>query len=105
MICAATSFVVLTSTLGMRVESLYFFFSSRRRHTRCSRDWSSDVCSSDLEPAQGHHDDVRGERDELVPGTGSGWLARCAGDVTATGECHQFGNPVAGDVRDRKSVV
>src|SRR5687768_18199166 len=28
---------------------LFFFFSSRRRHTRCSRDWSSDVCSSDLE--------------------------------------------------------
>src|SRR2546429_7359744 len=28
--------------------SVYFFFSSRRRHTRCSRDWSSDVCSSDL---------------------------------------------------------
>src|SRR3989442_9979431 len=27
----------------------YFFFSSRRRHTRCGRDWSSDVCSSDLE--------------------------------------------------------
>src|SRR5690554_7915862 len=26
-----------------------FFFSSRRRHTRCGRDWSSDVCSSDLE--------------------------------------------------------
>src|SRR5690606_4167974 len=27
---------------------VYFFFSSRRRHTRFSRDWSSDVCSSDL---------------------------------------------------------
>src|SRR5690606_41067808 len=27
---------------------LTFFFSSRRRHTRFSRDWSSDVCSSDL---------------------------------------------------------
>src|SRR5207245_6093146 len=27
----------------------YFFFSSRRRHTRCYRDWSSDVCSSDLQ--------------------------------------------------------
>src|SRR2546429_9063250 len=26
---------------------MFFFFSSRRRHTRCSRDWSSDVCSSD----------------------------------------------------------
>src|SRR2546429_808181 len=34
---------------GVRVCSLvYVFFSSRRRHTRCSRDWSSDVCSSDL---------------------------------------------------------
>src|SRR6266704_6350316 len=29
--------------------SLLFFFSSRRRHTRSKRDWSSDVCSSDLE--------------------------------------------------------
>src|SRR5690606_40040719 len=27
---------------------MWFFFSSRRRHTRFSRDWSSDVCSSDL---------------------------------------------------------
>src|SRR2546429_2473065 len=33
----------------MRI-SVFFFFSSRRRHTRCSRDWSSDVCSSDLSP-------------------------------------------------------
>src|SRR2546422_750331 len=32
----------------LSVEYLFFFFSSRRRHTRCSRDWSSDVCSSDL---------------------------------------------------------
>src|SRR5699024_11666178 len=30
------------------IVSLYFFFSSRRRHTRSKRDWSSDVCSSDL---------------------------------------------------------
>src|SRR5690606_21509770 len=29
-----------------------FFFSSRRRHTRFSRDWSSDVCSSDLKVKQ-----------------------------------------------------
>src|SRR5205814_3575971 len=28
--------------------SFCFFFSSRRRHTRCLSDWSSDVCSSDL---------------------------------------------------------
>src|SRR5438128_5774953 len=32
---------------------IFFFFSSRRRHTRCYRDWSSDVCSSDLDDA-GH---------------------------------------------------
>src|SRR3712207_7236584 len=35
--------------MGMRVwEMFFFFFSSRRRHTRYWRDWSSDVCSSDL---------------------------------------------------------
>src|SRR5438067_4843807 len=32
-------------------NSPVFFFSSRRRHTRSKRDWSSDVCSSDLRPA------------------------------------------------------
>src|SRR5699024_12009782 len=30
------------------LASYLFFFSSRRRHTRSKRDWSSDVCSSDL---------------------------------------------------------
>src|SRR5206468_9010008 len=29
-------------------SNAFFFFSSRRRHTRSDRDWSSDVCSSDL---------------------------------------------------------
>src|ERR1035438_10685995 len=32
------------------MSCMYFFFSSRRRHTRCLSDWSSDVCSSDLSP-------------------------------------------------------
>src|SRR5450631_4928671 len=32
-----------------RLVSGYFFFSSRRRHTRLTCDWSSDVCSSDLD--------------------------------------------------------
>src|SRR5690606_40730143 len=35
-----------------------FFFSSRRRHTRFSRDWSSDVCSSDLNLAAGADDEL-----------------------------------------------
>src|SRR2546429_5716378 len=33
---------------GVAVTGVLSCFSSRRRHTRCSRDWSSDVCSSDL---------------------------------------------------------
>src|SRR5205807_3741980 len=32
---------------------LFFFFSSRRRHTRLQGDWSSDVCSSDLNLGEG----------------------------------------------------
>src|SRR6266702_5377162 len=37
----------------MSLTFYVFFFSSRRRHTRWPRDWSSDVCSSDLEPPEG----------------------------------------------------
>src|SRR6266496_6447556 len=50
----------------MRI-TFFFFFSSRRRHTRSLRDWSSDVCSSDLEQQ------VREtRRPPLRPGTVSG---------------------------------
>src|SRR5690606_39380119 len=35
-------------SIFLLVTFFFFFFSSRRRHTRFSRDWSSDVCSSDL---------------------------------------------------------
>src|SRR6266513_5782104 len=60
---------------------LFFFFSSRRRHTRSKRDWSSDVCSSDLRvPASGctcgrtfdlYEGGIRGRVDDmkLVRGT------------------------------------
>src|SRR5437763_8391431 len=37
----------------MNILSLFFFFSSRRRHTRYIGDWSSDVCSSDLRSGRG----------------------------------------------------
>src|SRR5690606_29579726 len=37
------------------------FFSSRRRHTRFSRDWSSDVCSSDLIDGQGNFGSIDGD--------------------------------------------
>src|SRR5882762_11784624 len=50
----------------------FFFFSSRRRHTRFKCDWSSDVCSSDLRPEA---------RTVFVVGYGSGVTARVLADV------------------------
>src|SRR5690606_40732447 len=51
-----------------------FFFSSRRRHTRFSRDWSSDVCSSDL------RDGCLGQREELL----APLVARCGSEGPAS---------------------
>src|SRR3989449_5499844 len=50
---------------------VFFFFSSRRRHTRCSRDWSSDVCSSDLHGIAQDRDEheVRGPTHQGVQGS------------------------------------
>src|SRR5690606_40774399 len=49
--CSQCSFAVAFLFMYVFVWHCGFFFSSRRRHTRFSRDWSSDVCSSDLQPA------------------------------------------------------
>src|SRR5256885_2733882 len=47
---------------------VFFFFSSRRRHTRLQGDWSSDVCSSDLEPCRcGRGECLSGEHGRLQP--------------------------------------
>src|SRR3989449_2218901 len=55
---------------GLLVFDVYFFFfSSRRRHTRCSRDWSSDVCSSDLSARFGDIDFKAADLD----GFGENW--------------------------------
>src|SRR5256886_14421256 len=67
---------------------LFFFFSSRRRHTRFDCDWSSDVCSSDLERAA-----VRGEPKATLPveavkiyaGVGDDLLCRAFRKVYAEG--------------------
>src|SRR3712207_6401204 len=45
----------------------YFFFSSRRRHTRYWRDWSSDVCSSDLGPDRPDDDEGYSRPEEHAP--------------------------------------
>src|SRR5205809_2736875 len=49
-------FLLFCVLVGCLLLSFFFFFSSRRRHTRCSRDWSSDVCSSDLDVGSWDHD-------------------------------------------------
>src|SRR5256884_2958310 len=53
-----------------------FFFSSRRRHTRCSRDWSSDVCSSDLA-----HQFLVEEAALLDAADYAGWLGLLCEDI------------------------
>src|SRR3712207_6902697 len=45
---ACIFFICIVLSWYLFYFSFFFFFSSRRRHTRYWRDWSSDVCSSDL---------------------------------------------------------
>src|SRR3989454_3636171 len=55
---------------GLLNRVLFFFFSSRRRHTRLQGDWSSDVCSSDLGLFQaqvGDRSDLLDDLDLLLP--------------------------------------
>src|SRR5690606_37756528 len=71
---------------------LVFFFSSRRRHTRFSRDWSSDVCSSDLafvvghDPADGAFDEAA---DVAVPGEEQAEEAEVLGGGAVPGAAEQ----------------
>src|SRR5690606_40765477 len=57
--------VVVSAVLTSVFLFFFFFFSSRRRHTRFSRDWSSDVCSSDLQGAP--HVGEKRARVQLAP--------------------------------------
>src|SRR3989449_10414814 len=62
----------------------FFFFSSRRRHTRCSRDWSSDVCSSDLDF-------------QLQTLAGHGYLVVVANPRGSSGRGEQFATAIFAD--------
>src|SRR5262245_64257809 len=93
--------------LSMVDHFLFFFFSSRRRHTRCLSDWSSDVCSSDLGkwlavPAVRSTyliDAKTGILARTVAAPREGWVhdARFSPDSSTLA--------IAGDGIDRKSVV
>src|SRR5437762_6137394 len=64
------------STNLSELELNFFFFSSRRRHTRYIGDWSSDVCSSDLPPHLGCRDAGRLGEVELLQRLDAGQVRR-----------------------------
>src|SRR2546422_5103505 len=84
----------------------FFFFSSRRRHTRCSRDWSSDVCSSDL-VIHGHAVPVEVDRcRERIQGTALGFryhliyveLQPCVDELVPRADPRELGREPGGHV-------
>src|SRR2546422_6787609 len=88
----------------MSIYVFFFFFSSRRRHTRCSRDWSSDVCSSDLESVTTVEEILRvflGDAKDFLDSRHA--LARLEPAVHAEGD-HTRLDRVAADVAARRSL-
>src|SRR6266446_199301 len=79
----------------MHSNCFFFFFSSRRRHTRLQGDWSSDVCSSDLDEVEvrGHAIEVRvnaeSPSDDFMPTPGklTSWAAPVGTDVRVDTAC------------------
>src|SRR5216683_4388403 len=69
----------------------FFFFSSRRRHTRSDRDWSSDVCSSDLATRSTSTTQL-GSLSEARR-YGGGAAAALAGTVRCAGFCSRLQRP------------
>src|SRR5947209_15698485 len=81
------------------------FFSSRRRHTRYWRDWSSDVCSSDLDRCVRACDDIQGN--DVIGRSGKGYATRIAFDLNdpmGESSCVSCGECVAACPTDRKST-
>src|SRR6202022_4775071 len=80
------------------VYIVFFFFSSRRRHTRSLCDWSSDVCSSDLE--RGHEIGIHGDRHrrvyEMTPAEFREDLARARDAVERAGRVRTTTHRAAG---------
>src|SRR5256885_3859477 len=91
---------------------MYFFFSSRRRHTRLQGDWSSDVCSSDLavEPTPSvtgatadHRLPLRASEVELFARALAAKLG-LGGSVTLPGGAEKWLDTVAKDLQKHKGV-
>src|SRR5215203_6729274 len=83
----------------MYVDGDFFFFSSRRRHTRYWRDWSSDVCSSDLAAVGSRRlaEAGRGARLGHARGVRGGLRLLAAGGRAALGAVEQCAQRSTGD--------
>src|SRR5258705_9956441 len=80
----------------------HFFFSSRRRHTRCLSDWSSDVCSSDLAALL-----IRAEIAMLSVSAGPNWTVKLSTGAPGSSRSLLPSSCFTENApsRDRKSVV
>src|SRR6266508_6208876 len=74
---------------------IFFFFSSRRRHTRGPRDWSSDVCSSDLGSFQLTVSD-NGRGTDRTTTRGVGWTSMRERAAELGGSCTITSRPEGG---------
>src|SRR5699024_4024772 len=80
--------------LDVCVYMFCFFFSSRRRHTRSKRDWSSDVCSSDLTFTNDLH---KGERFDFILANPPFNVKNWNGDKLREDARWQYGVPPVGN--------
>src|SRR5690625_347137 len=83
------------------------FFSSRRRHTRWPRDWSSDVCSSDLLGGLGAEGEDPGDRgavvDVICGGAVDVGLMQGASELTPLGVSHE--GDIGGEVQGEAPAI
>src|SRR4051794_34900999 len=78
------------SRRGPASNSPVFFFSSRRRHTRWTGDWSSDVCSSDLQYENSSNGDFLLDKHPSIDGV---WLAGGRSEERRVGKEGRSGRP------------
>src|SRR5437762_11046696 len=84
---------MILNNMNRLTELLGFFFSSRRRHTRYIGDWSSDVCSSDLQRTQGWKVGVDGSVAIIAVGAG--------GAI----DTNSIRSPIVGFIFDQKGLM
>src|SRR2546421_8262892 len=99
--------IVLRCRRGGASADGFFFFSSRRRHTRSDRDWSSDVCSSDLAAMLQRMQPERRQRGGVRMAVDPEHAALFVEMIRVSAAGGQHPLPASGiwPLRDRKSVV